>query len=1325
MNISAAFSPLAFPNGLILYDLLTTIPTASHAALSPYETFREALVVICIGDAGENVIDDEPGPGHAADMEELQDDLELIAEQLPRALLVQPMFFETTSSVSSSRGAWPTNSILVPSLQDQQFTTMKTVMCVVSARFLAELSTFARSVQESSTIGTPAGTTGTSTPAAVKNGRPLSLLRTTSLRADFSTIDPPSPIDEDDYSDGLPALSEVTSASAEYPESPSTNSQTSPEAANNKERDGRGFSNRRQVSRDSSIDSLNRRDPMEYTERRRLPGISSRKSILRNKPDPAELAEARLTARKALIIGSLYLQSGRWSDALRELTQGAIQARSLDDHFWHAKALENLLVTMLMLTSGGLEFEIPLVCQSGSFRVLASKTSPRTASRSFGTVRPSLDTKTTLLALSSLAPELCRRILDIYIRGFTNLPEVLSRYAFSESIIRLAKLMVYLRGTTGGLDPQVSNDIVTGRQPVTRRGASSQFPGLGKVEIADFLFRAFPTRTIPSPTASTDTISVLSGMSSILGLLGLSRKHAIVNKELLVALVPAIQPSKVLNSGTYQIGGPSSTGNDVSTLDNIALANTELDMATLMEVTGRAYALVQRIDDMPASADDPLTGLARDVVKDVMLNAELRSYGSFNMKLELLQLYTNVAETTSDYHRVVQYTAAILQTVGPQAAPRMTELANQIHLPKEEQIRHFVRLTSSLQHGLRSTGSYWDSFLVRKVELLDPPLRRRLLARSAADLSLEKSSKSDDSVGPFLHDPFLKPQPVQTTQLMLVANEDAEYVVTLQNLFDFEVIVERISLLSDEVHHVQKHIHATLLSCRLHKMILRVRPSGKGTLRIMGCKVKIQGFREQDFFTFDTPWSPEVNPKVGGSGVSAALDIESYPQITGAPVPTIGSYIVLDAQPLASIVSTSLPQAMISILDGEAHRFTITVRNDSSTTTIDFVHLSFRHSMSGSEPVTLSDIEQYEIDYELIHRPIFKWIKADKDGGAIIKPGASKSYEMELRAHTGLKDCSIVVDYARLGMPAEDVKGSFFTRQATLPLTFSSNACIEIEQFDILNSETNDNFLLVIDVRNAWMQPIVATVESKFNAETELGTATDRTQSIIQPGHIARFILNLPKLYIEDSANPIPSLTGGRGRQFVVNKARRASVVEVNSRELFWYRERLLELVTATWRDLQSDRCGDLNLRPLILEPRMLNMIRKDAIGVSLELLDTQLQTRKPDDLATRVDDMFVLRVRLENTTQHDLRPYLQIDPRLANPSAELSHVEMSQCFAWTGQLARPLPNITSGEVICLQFGLVVLNAGDYVIEVSIGEINSNAQIGRQLGSRHLRLSAT
>jgi len=1255
-------------------------------------------------------------------MEELQDDLELIAEQLPRVLLVQPMFFEMTSSVTPSQLAWPAKSILVPSLQDQQFTTIKTVMCDVSARFLAELSTFARSVQEASTIGTPAGTTGTSAPAAVKNGRPLSLLRTTSLRADFSTMDPPSPIDEDDYSDGLPALSEVASAPAEYPESPSTTSQTSPEAANNRERDGRGFSNLRQVSRDSSIDSLNRRDPMEYTERRRLPGISSRKSILRKQPDPTEVAEARLSARKAVIIGTLYLQSGRWSDALRELTQSAIQARSLDDHFWHAKALENLLVTMLMLASGGMDFEIPMVCQSGSFRVMASKTSPRTASRGFGNVRPSLDTKATLVALSSLAPELCRRILDIYIRGFINLTEVLSRYAFSESVIRLAKLMVYLRGTAGVLDAQVLKDIMTASQPVNRRGVSLQSPGLGKVEIADFLFRAFPARTIPSPTASTDTISVLSGMSSILGLLGLTRKHAIVNKELLVAFVPAIQPSKVLQSGAYVAGGSSFTGTDGSTLDVNALTSPDLDMNTLMEVTGRAYALVQRTGNVPESGDGPLTDLARDVVNDLMINANLRSHGSFNMKLELLQLYSNVAETASDYQKVVQYTAAILQTVGPQAAPRMTELANQIHLPKEEQIRHFAKLTSSLQHGLRPTGSYWDSFLVRKVELLDPPLKRRLLARSATDLSLEKSSKSNVSVGPFLHDPFLKTQPVQATQVMLVANEDAEYVVTLQNLFDFEVIVESISLLSDDVLLVQNHSSATLLPCRLHKMILRARPTEKGTLRIIGCRLKIQGFREQDFLTFDMPWSPYANPKVGGSGITTAQDIESDLHKAGAPVPTVGTYDVLNSQPLASIISTSLPQAMISILDGEAHRFTITVRNDSSTTEIDFVHLSFRHSMVTNEPAALSDAEQYEADYELIHRPVFRWIKADKDGGAIIKPGASKSYEMELRAHTGLKDCSIVVDYAHLGQSPEDVKGSFFTRQTTLPLTFTSNACIGVEQFDILNSDTRDEFLLVIDVRNAWMQPVVVTLARKPNIDSR-PEGGERTDTTIQPGHIARLILKLPKLHIEDSGNPIPSLTGGPGRQFVVNKARRASVVEIHNREMFWYREKVLDLMTATWRELQSDRSGELSLRPLALKPRMLNVIRKDAVGVSLELLDARALTRKPDGSALGVDEMLVLQVRLENTTQHDLKPYLQIDPRLSNTSAELSHVDMSQCFAWTGQLAQPLPNMTSGEVVCLQFGLVVLSAGDYVIEASIGDINANAQIGRQLGSRHLRLN--
>ncbi|KMU89351.1 hypercellular protein A [Coccidioides immitis H538.4] len=47
------FSPLAFPSGMIIYDLSTSVPPTSHLDLFPFEPFREPVAILAIADGKE------------------------------------------------------------------------------------------------------------------------------------------------------------------------------------------------------------------------------------------------------------------------------------------------------------------------------------------------------------------------------------------------------------------------------------------------------------------------------------------------------------------------------------------------------------------------------------------------------------------------------------------------------------------------------------------------------------------------------------------------------------------------------------------------------------------------------------------------------------------------------------------------------------------------------------------------------------------------------------------------------------------------------------------------------------------------------------------------------------------------------------------------------------------------------------------------------------------------------------------------------------------------------------------------------------------------
>jgi hypothetical protein len=59
-----------------------------------------------------------------------------------------------------------------------------------------------------------------------------------------------------------------------------------------------------------------------------------------------------------VIIGTLFMCAGQWHEALRELTDGATLARANSDHLWHAKALENIMVCLLLFAWSGIDFQV-------------------------------------------------------------------------------------------------------------------------------------------------------------------------------------------------------------------------------------------------------------------------------------------------------------------------------------------------------------------------------------------------------------------------------------------------------------------------------------------------------------------------------------------------------------------------------------------------------------------------------------------------------------------------------------------------------------------------------------------------------------------------------------------------------------------------------------------------------------------------------------------------------------------------------------------------------------------------------------------------------
>lgn len=320
------FSPLAFPSGMILYDLSFSVPPTSHLELFPFEIYREPLVIIAIADGAEmpessNANEEHPSPDG---LKQLLEELDVVKEKNPRALVHQLLVFDYGGLEKPVNG--PDNVLWVPRPEASKATTMKTVLCDITSVLLSELDEFAKTIQNIPSIDSP----------KVSSWGPH---RNPEMR--------PRPVDRLLNRMTLPA--QLPSNPTGAPETPLSSNASSPVPSE---------------ETPTTFDEITRSIRLSRTNSgARSPSITSPKEHSRDRMSVSGLSATdrtknRIKGRSGVVIGTLFLQAGRWPDALKELIEAANNARAGSDYVWHGKALESILLSLLMLGWAGMDFQV-------------------------------------------------------------------------------------------------------------------------------------------------------------------------------------------------------------------------------------------------------------------------------------------------------------------------------------------------------------------------------------------------------------------------------------------------------------------------------------------------------------------------------------------------------------------------------------------------------------------------------------------------------------------------------------------------------------------------------------------------------------------------------------------------------------------------------------------------------------------------------------------------------------------------------------------------------------------------------------------------------
>lgn len=689
----------------------------------------------------------------------------------------------------------------------------------------------------------------------------------------------------------------------------------------------------------------------------------------------------------------------------------------------------------------------------------------------------------TLERLTVLVPDLVHQILNLYVRAWAFSDDKTPQLSFSDSTIRFSKLLTVINLSRGVLDDAGLQRIVLNTQIARTETASTQSSSyLTKAELTHLLFRAFPSDSRSETVSIVDRTTILSGIASVLSELGYQRKTALVLRELFTALVPALVQARkdgAAEMGLHPAASLASLDMTFKTVNgtNADLGHNELEsgIQSFLSLICQIYEipLMEQCDSNPQSSK-PEDFSALDashydhegrIIARALQQISMKSRGNQILKLDVLRSCIDICEALPDLSGVLRFSAHMLRVAGSGIIPGPDNNVNSPTLLMEEQVRLANNISRAIsaarQLGLeKAEAEYWDEFLVRSIEIIDLDPLKRLTAHTKADLGLVKAIEKEEK-NPFIYNPFGKSRNSAGPDNLLVAQEEAMFRVTLQNLYDFDVEVEHIEIISNGLKFDPLPQSGLIGPYRMQTLLLAGIPKEPGSLNITGCKAKVKGCRERNFPTFNTPWTPSPGVKVGRleggsdtkektrplSNLSNNSMVKKSEAVQG-PVPSSIALTVIAAQPSIIMKSITLPQSAIMLLEGETKTFTIILQNISKIP-VNLLFLSFNDSTAPQLRAALankelSSIELYELELASVRRPTFKWQRPVNDEETNIDPGAEVSLTIEVLGKPGLSQGAIQVDYGYLPDSSSEATNLFYTRQLVIPIIATVNASVEV-----------------------------------------------------------------------------------------------------------------------------------------------------------------------------------------------------------------------------------------------------------------------------------------
>ena len=988
-------------------------------------------------------------------------------------------------------------------------------------------------------------------------------------------------------------------------------------------------------------------------------------------------------------------------------------------------------------------------------------------------------------AFAKLLPDLIYNVLNLYGRAYTFTDDKIPSPSFETTAIRSAKLLAALRFANGNLDQDILQHLVANAPIAHSNDPSFEFFALGRPEIVQILLRAYPSDPGHSSLSVSDRLSILAAIASVLTDLAQYRKAVIILRDIISSVLPSLVQARKDDAAEMGIHPAASLAalngsvTAIATNDRTSPIDApEEGMRSFLNLVCKLLGISNPRSPPQKTGDQPMQD--SDAAVMAMRQAIFKTYGAQDLKIDVLWACINICEALPDLAGALHYSAILLNLTSSGIAPTRDSTDAAAVIPVEEQERlanNINRTLGAAQHlGLGDLhAEYWDDFLVRGVQLAEDQNTGPLVPHAKSDLNPSKTINGNETRDPFIHNPFLEPR-TSTKENVLVLGEQATFRVNLQNLFDFELIIDSISLVCD-ANQAECLPEAVLLGpYRTQVISLCITPHTRGKMSVRGCYATIRGCRGRFFSIYSDHWNlpPDVKGRsleslsVGDSSSQAAseeqLSKKKRTRSLKAPKASLVTMKVIDSQPMLEIKEMSLSQSTLMLLDGESQTFGVTLHNRHLTTPADLVLVSFRDSRTDHIQESLSNkelsaSELHDFELELMSKKVLQLHQGQASSLSVDAFG-ELSLEIEAFGKPDLDEGHIQLDYGFLGAIEINVQDQFYTRQVSIPLKLTVNPTITLRECHISRlddspsyqardtdgnefispAEDTDNqslsefsgpkCIILFDFKNDWISALTLCIHSVTRPDRTLKSKI-LSQHQIQPGSLARVPVLVPRVYLPPSKcqSPIPILNPATKRQFVVSAAPSSAAAELEAREAFWFRESMLSHLSASWTEESTGRTGTVDLRRhMVLTPEMVAAYRLDDIEITMSVEPCLQPANDQDDALLHsvkrlseheyevpTSQFLNIRTRLLNRSTDNIRPLLRLQPSQAYQAPEVG-LDLYRKLLVHGLTQRVLPEIRGGEEQIADTGFVVLSKGTYSWRASVEEVvkgNTNGASNR------------